>query len=195
MQSPNTISLFHVYEQPNHLHLLLEFASKGSLFQYLRKERTLSDPQIAFVFLEVCKGVQALHRDNILHRDIKPENILFGDDFKPKLADFGFACRIINRERRRTICGTREYFAPEIFEHKNQTLKLDIWCLGVLLFELCHNRAPFDYNRLTFEQSSELIRNRKYEYWFYFLLHFSKFKFSWIGIFAYAFYFNFKVAT
>ena len=163
---PNTIVLHHVYRQPRHLHLLLEYAPKGSLFQYLRREKTLSDRQIAFVFEEVCKGVEALHRVNILHRDIKPENILLGEDFTPKLADFGFACKIAAGERRRTICGTREYFAPEIFEHKDQSLKLDVWCLGVLLFELCHNRAPFDFNRLTFEQSARMIRNKQNRYWF-----------------------------
>jgi serine/threonine protein kinase len=167
---PNTIHLYHVYEQPQHLHLLLELAPNGSLFQYLRREKSLSDKQIAFVFREVCKGIQALHRENILHRDIKPENILLGHDFTPKLADFGFACKIVPSERRKTICGTREYFAPEIFEHKDQSLKLDIWCLGILLYELCHNRAPFDYNRLTFEESAKLIRSRKYKYWFFFKL-------------------------
>jgi serine/threonine protein kinase len=163
---PNLVELHHVYRNPDKIHLLLEYAPKGTLFQYIKREKRLSDPQIAFVFQEVCQGVQVLHRNNILHRDIKPENILFDERFKPKLADFGFACKIVPGERRRTICGTREYFAPEIFQHKDQSLKLDIWCLGVLLFELCHNRAPFDYNRLTFEQSVRMIKDKGFKYWF-----------------------------
>lgn len=166
VRHPNLVSLHHVYREDGHVHLLLEYAPRGTLFKYLRQERTLSDAQIAFVFQEVCRGVRALHRQNVLHRDIKPENILFGGDFQPKLADFGFACKLSPSKRRRTICGTREYFAPEIFRHENQSLKLDIWCLGVLLFELCHNRAPFDYNRLTFEQSAEMIDRRSYKYLF-----------------------------
>jgi serine/threonine protein kinase len=157
-EHPNVIKLFKVYQEPHKLHLLLEYASQGTLYQYIKRNNKLTDAQILFVFKQICFGVLELHKKNILHRDIKPENILLDENFIPKLADFGFACTIKKDERRRTICGTREYFSPEIWTHKNQSLKLDIWCLGVLLFELCHNRAPFKFIQKSFEKEAMMLK-------------------------------------
>ena len=153
-----------MYREPKALHLLLEYASEGTLYQYVRRNKQLTDAQISFVFKEICSGISELHQKNILHRDLKPENILLDDKFKPKLADFGFACRIKKEERRRTICGTREYFSPEIWTHKDQTLKLDIWCLGVLLYELSHNTTPFRFYKKSFEQEAEMLKKEEYRY-------------------------------
>lgn len=160
---PNVVKLFTVYREPGKLHLLLEYASQGTLFQYIKRNKKLTDAQISFVFKEICYGVLELHNKNILHRDIKPENILLDENFIPKLADFGFACIIKKDERRRTICGTREYFAPEIWNYKNQSLKLDIWCLGILLFELCHNRAPFKFIQKSFEKEANMLKNENHK--------------------------------
>ena len=158
------INLYHVYRLPRKLHLLLEYAPNGSIFKYMRRNRNLKDDQIAFLFKGICKGMMALHKMSILHRDIKPENILFDADFNPKIADFGFACEIKAGERRRTICGTREYFSPEIFIHRNQTLALDIWCLGILLFEFCHNRTPFKIRSKKFGEAAKELKNQNYRF-------------------------------
>lgn len=130
----------------------------------MRKNRNLTDPQISFLFKGICEGIKAAHSLSILHRDLKPENILFDAEYNPKIADFGFACEILAGERRRTICGTREYFSPEIFIHRNQTLSLDIWCLGVLLFEFCHNRTPFQIRSKSFGEAAQELKNQNYRY-------------------------------
>ena len=163
LSHPNVIGLYQVLREGKFIHLLLEYASKGSLFDYTRRNKSLNEKQIVFVFLEICKGMEYIHSQNILHRDLKPENILFDENFIPKLADFGFACEIKPNERRKTICGTKEYFSPEIFTHKPQSLKLDVWCMGVLLFELCHGKTPFHYGSSTFQESAEQIRSQKYK--------------------------------
>ena len=123
--------------------------------------KTLNDDQIIYIFKRICEGMKASHKLNILHRDIKPENIMMGNNFEPKIADFGFACRISPEERRRTICGTRDYFSPEIFSNINQTLSLDIWCLGILLYELCHNKIPFDFNGMNFDKCTNMLKTKK----------------------------------
>ena len=69
-----------------------------------------------------------------------------------KLCDFGFAARFGLGQRRKTLCGTQEYIPPEILSNKDQTEKVDIWCLGILLYELYHKRSPF-YRKSTEEQS------------------------------------------
>lgn len=75
-----------------------------------------------------------------MHRDIKPENILITKDNHAKLCDFGFASIL---EYRSTLCGTFEYMAPEMIQKKPYDYKIDIWGLGILLFELIQGYAPF----------------------------------------------------
>lgn len=165
LDHPNIIKLFKVFRESHYIHLLLEFAPNGSLFDYCRTNRSLSDTQITFIFKSICEGINYLHSFNFLHRDLKPENILFGNDFTPKIADFGFACEIILDKPRRTVCGTREYFSPELYTHKDQCLQLDIWCLGILLYELTHGKTPFDLDKFSFADSANLIKKKQYRYY------------------------------
>ena len=76
----------------------------------------------------------------ILHRDIKPENVLI-DNEQMKIADFGWS----NTEDdiRNTFCGTPEYLSPEMILGTGHNDKLDIWTLGILMFELLVGKPPF----------------------------------------------------
>ena len=97
---------------------------------------------------EIILAVEYLHsRDPpIIHRDIKPENLLLdkeGRDGRIKLADFGWS-NFFNPDRTRmTYCGTLDYLAPEMINQLGHTTSLDLWNLGVLLFELLTGGAPF----------------------------------------------------
>jgi cell cycle serine/threonine-protein kinase CDC5/MSD2 len=128
----------------------------------MQKYRKLSDDQIALIFRELCESIEYIHDFGILHRDIKLENLLFNDNYNLKLADFGFACMVNSAEKRTTICGTREYFAPEIYASKQQGLTLDIWCLGIILYELCHNRTPFNVTRKEFKEAAKELESLRY---------------------------------
>ena len=85
-----------------------------------------------------------------MHRDIKvfvllvqPENILLTNGNKAKLCDFGFAAIL---GERKTLCGTYEYMSPEMIQGKHYDSKVDVWALGILLFELIAGKAPFQGN-------------------------------------------------
>jgi serine/threonine protein kinase len=81
----------------------------------------------------------------IIHRDIKPENILLDADGAVKLADFGWSNFFQDdSQKRQTYCGTPEYLAPEMIKQKGHDKSLDIWNLGVLLFELLTGSPPFE---------------------------------------------------
>lgn len=91
---------------------------------------------------DIFKSVNYLHNQEppIIHRDIKPENILFLND-NLKLADFGWSN--MKDRVRTTFCGTPDYLAPEMVLEKGHTEKLDVWTLGVLMYELIIGNAPF----------------------------------------------------
>jgi serine/threonine protein kinase len=115
-----------------------------NLFQVVRKSKAMDEVQALRLFYEVCKAVGYLHERKLVHRDIKPENILIGEKGEIKLCDFGFCAPYGMGEERQTLCGTKEYLCPEIILGQQQNEKVDIWCLGVLLFEMLHKRIPFN---------------------------------------------------
>lgn len=85
-----------------------------------------------------------MHKKNIIHRDIKPENILLDKDLNVKLGDFGWSCYYSKINLRKSFSGTMEYMAPEIYLKKAQSFSVDIWALGVLIYEIFHNKVPFE---------------------------------------------------
>lgn len=95
------------------------------------------------IFIKVCESVAFMHLNKMIHRDIKPENILLDSKLDPKLCDFGWSIELKKNEKRQTFCGTYEYMAPEIFESENYFSAVDVWSLGILLFELFHGHSPF----------------------------------------------------
>ena len=144
---PNIVKLFGHFEDNNYCYFIMEYLSKGNVYNLLTmdKKRKLSDKVVASIIKDVIYAIYFLHNMNppILHRDIKPENILLNDGLMTKLTDFGWSNYIFEEKERRTVCGTPIYFAPEIIKEQEQDGKVDIWCIGVLLFELITGLPPF----------------------------------------------------
>ena len=81
----NIIKLYNVYEEDESIHIIMEYANNGNLYQLIKKEKNGFSESKAFeYFIQVINAVYYLHSNNIIHRDIKPENILIGDDNKLK---------------------------------------------------------------------------------------------------------------
>lgn len=120
--------------------LIIELAQDGDLFDFINNIESIRESKLLRLFYKIVIGVHFIHLNGFIHRDIKPENILMSEG-EPKLADFGSS--VAESVVRNTFCGTYEYMAPEIYLRKPQTAKVDVWALGVLLFEMTHNRTPF----------------------------------------------------
>lgn len=125
----------------NKVYLVLEYAANGNLFSYSRKRKKLDETEVRKLFLQVCEAIEYMHKKGLLHRDLKPENILLDESNNVKLCDFGWSAQ--KSKTRMTFCGTYEYMAPEIFAHKRYNEKIDIWSLGILLYELLHGYSPY----------------------------------------------------
>jgi serine/threonine protein kinase len=83
------------------------------------------------------------HSKHVIHRDIKPENLLLGAYGEIKIADFGWSVHAPT-SRRNTLCGTLDYLPPEMVEGREHDENVDVWCLGVLLYEFLTGAPPFE---------------------------------------------------
>ena len=142
----NIIKLYNFNEDNENINIIMEYAPNGNLYDLITKEKNGFSEYKAFeYFIQVVNAVYYLQNNNIIHRDIKPENILIGEDNKIKLCDFGWA-KELSLENRSTFCGTVEYMAPEIVGSENYDYGVDIWSLGILLYELLYGHSPFKAN-------------------------------------------------
>ncbi len=121
--------------------MLLEHAKYGDLFGFLKKLSSFPNKKIIKFYYKVVQSILYLHHNKLVHRDIKPENIMITKSFRPKLGDFGTSGEY--REICNTFCGTYEYMAPEIYMRLKQTEKVDVWSLGILIYEMFHRKTPF----------------------------------------------------
>ena len=107
-----------------------------------KKLKPLNEEVAASIAKDICNGLFAIHKKNFIHRDLKPENILINNQCQIKICDFGW-CVELNVGARSTFCGTYEYMAPEIIREKPYDHSIDVWSLGILLYELLHGYSPF----------------------------------------------------
>ena len=144
---PNVVKLYGHFEDNNYCYFLMEYISKGNLYGLIPKDnkKRINTKVVATIMKDIISAVYYLHNMNppIIHRDIKPENILLNDGLVAKLTDFGWSNYIFNGIKRTTLCGTPVYMAPEIIREQPHDEKVDIWCIGVLLFELTTGTLPF----------------------------------------------------
>ena len=124
------------------IYLVIEPCSKGMLYSLLNKVKFFTPELAAQYTAQLAEALYYLHTHHILHRDIKPENILLDHNGNIKLADFGWSVHD-PQLRRRTACGTPEYFPPEIVTKSEYNTSVDLWCLGVFCYELMLGRTPF----------------------------------------------------
>jgi aurora kinase len=148
----NVVKLFGHFEDNNYCYFIMEYISKGNVYSLLPtdKKKRLSTKVCSFIIRDIISAVYFLHHMHppIIHRDIKPENVLLGDNLVAKLTDFGWSNYMRDDEKRTTVCGTPIYLAPEIMEEKEHDEAVDLWCIGVLLFELVTATPPFLGNDL-----------------------------------------------
>lgn len=162
LKHDNIVKLYNAFEAKGFLYIILEYVEKGNLFEYMKANR-LTEDDIVSVFGQVTSAINYLHKQKILHRDIKPENILMKDKNFAKLCDFGFCAPYGNDVVRQTMCGTTEYLPPEIIGREDQNDKVDIWCLGVLLYEMTHSKTPFEGQNIHMLQFQQKKHNIKFK--------------------------------
>ena len=145
LNHPHVIRLINHFEDDKYFYLIIPYASKGQLYSLLRRQVRFDQRTAAQYMREVLEAVRYIHSFNpkIIHRDIKPENILLDENCRVLLSDFGWSNFLYDNEYRKTFCGTPEYLSPEMVKKSGHNEMVDIWALGVLLFEFLAGYAPF----------------------------------------------------
>ncbi|XP_026642676.1 serine/threonine-protein kinase Nek3 isoform X3 [Microtus ochrogaster] len=145
MKHPNIVAFQESFEAEGHLYIVMEYCDGGDLMQKIKQQKgkLLPEDTILNWFVQICLGVNHIHKKRVLHRDIKSKNVFLTQSGKVKLGDFGsarllsspmaFAC---------TYVGTPYYVPPEIWENLPYNNKSDIWSLGCILYELCALKHP-----------------------------------------------------
>lgn len=127
-------------------YLVLEYVDNGELFEHITRKGRLEEEEAIKYFRQILSAVGYCHSFNICHRDLKPENILLTKEGNIKIADFGMAALHQSPDHKlKTSCGSPHYAAPELI--KGATYrgdKVDIWCMGVILYATLAGRLPFD---------------------------------------------------
>jgi serine/threonine protein kinase len=138
----------------------MEYISKGNVYNLISqdKKKRINAQLVASLIKDVISAVYFLHNMNppIIHRDIKPENVLLAEGMVAKLTDFGWSNYMQEDEQRKTVCGTPIYLAPEIIKEQAHDEHVDVWCIGVLLFELITGNVPFQGNDIETLQNNIL---------------------------------------
>ena len=154
----NIIRLYTSRETKDNYDLLLEYAPKGNIFQLILQKQNFSEIECFSYFIQIVNAIYFLHEKNIIHRDIKPENILIFEKNKIKLCDFGWS-NYNNINNRTSFCGAFEYMSPEMINGESYNKSIDIWSLGILLYEMYFGFPPFRANPQSNDKTNEIFNN------------------------------------
>ncbi|KAI1824427.1 kinase-like protein [Xylaria intraflava] len=142
---PNIVNLVHYFETDAHFYLVLEYCSRGDLYEAIRTGYgPLETEHVRQFMLQLVDAVSYMHSKGIYHRDIKPENIFLTESGAMKLGDFGLATTA--KWSYETTVGSDRYMSPEQYDSAGagySPAQADIWAVGICLLNILFSRNPF----------------------------------------------------
>jgi eukaryotic-like serine/threonine-protein kinase len=127
--------------------MVLEYLPGGTLEDRLREQGRLPDELTFAIAADIASGLAHAHARGVVHRDLKPSNVLFDEEGRAKLADFGIA-RLAAGEgtltEAGTVLGTAAYISPEQAAGEPADAASDVYSFGVMLFRMLTGRLPFE---------------------------------------------------
>ena len=146
LRHPNIMTVFDWGEEEDGPFLVLEYLGGGSLRDLLDRGHRLSVSQAVLVGLEAARGLDYAHRRGLVHRDVKPANLLFDDEGRLAIADFGIARALAEAtwtEPAGAVVGTVRYASPEQARGMSLDGRADVYALALVLAEAVTGTVPF----------------------------------------------------
>jgi polo-like kinase 1 len=146
LHHPQIVGFEHYFEDTENVYILLEMCHNQSLNELLKRRKRLTEIETQCYIVQMIKALKYLHSHRVIHRDLKLGNLFLTDKMELKVGDFGLATKLeFEGERKRTVCGTPNYIAPEILDGKTgHSYEVDIWSLGVIMYTLIIGKPPFE---------------------------------------------------
>jgi len=168
LSHPHVVRLDGCFEDNENVYVLLELCARRSLMELHKRRRAVTEPEAryflhqvlpiqfllsGFIFnsivFQIVLASVYLHDNRVIHRDLKLGNLFLNDDMEVKIGDFGLATTMDHEgERKKTLCGTPNYIAPEMLDKKGHGYEVDIWAIGCILYTLLVGKPPFETETL-----------------------------------------------
>ncbi|XP_063224051.1 serine/threonine-protein kinase polo [Bacillus rossius redtenbacheri] len=149
LNNKHVVGFHSFFEDSLNVYIVLELCRKRSMMELHKRRKALTEPEVRYYMQQILEGVAYLHKERIIHRDLKLGNLFLDDSLQVKIGDFGLAAKIeFDGERKRTLCGTPNYIAPEILSKKGHSFEVDVWSIGCILFTLLVGKPPFETSSL-----------------------------------------------
>ncbi|EHB04126.1 Sperm motility kinase 3 [Heterocephalus glaber] len=147
LQHPNIIQLLEVIETKDEVYLVLEYVMGRNLWQQIcsTENHRLPEEKAQGIFQDIAGAVDYCHAQGIVHGDLKPHNVLMDSQGHAKISDFWVGFRFLPGQEVAGVAGTLKYYAPEQLLHgRYEGPPLDVWALGIILYELLMGQPAFD---------------------------------------------------
>ena len=151
----NILKYYDYIETNGNLYIIMEELKGGTLKDWIKKNKNenINEEKISLIIKNILSAISYLHNMNMCHRDIKPENIMFKNNYdinSIKLIDFGLSVTNFYDYGEQTYCGTFFYMAPEQLENNFYSKLIDIWSIGIILYQLLNKgQHPFFIKGIT----------------------------------------------
>jgi serine/threonine protein kinase len=147
LSHPNIVPLHFIGERDGLLYLAMQYVDGGSLADRIKREKQLPVDDAVRIAAEVASALSHAHKRGVVHRDIKPANVLIdAESGRCLVTDFGIARSQESSSLTATgmMVGTPAYVSPEQVTGESMDHRVDIFALGVMLYEMLAGRVPYD---------------------------------------------------
>ncbi|XP_072124563.1 serine/threonine-protein kinase PLK1 [Mobula birostris] len=145
LQHSNVVAFHGFFEDDNFVYVVLELCRRRSLLELHKRRKAVTEPEARYYLRQTILGTQYLHNNHVIHRDLKLGNLFLNDDMEVRIGDFGLATTVqYEGERKKTLCGTPNYIAPEVIGKKGHSFEVDVWSLGCIMYTLLVGKPPFE---------------------------------------------------
>lgn len=141
---PHVLQLRHAIQTHHNFYIVTELCPQGTLADYIKQHRPLSEPAAVDLIQQVISGYSAIAAAGLVHRDLKPANILVDERGELKIADMGFAVGVEKcSEGLKENVGSPLYMPLEALVGNKYGFESDIWAIGVILLEMLLGKVPW----------------------------------------------------